>query len=616
MDFALQKLPFADIENAETLSIDDIAEMLGSKPRTATTPEIMCKSLLAGYIPLVSVGDVFEGSHRVGRLPQASRRVTLDGNSDIADLRIGSLIDAPPDWSATAFRVLNRFEYQLGGIQGVEESRCLVFRQGRTEYILPKLAIFRAFYCLSSKLINALCSGPWPHRASELISFKNYESGITTGLCPVSGSWKIVVQDRDLLPIAHVLALLWFDDHARKQAESLYTDSRLQNAALRGADGRSWYASANIPHRLEPLPFLLGLQGFSLRPFRPSRGHENRERFLITSITGSSWSLPDQLIEFEVDGSNAQGEERHPSEGDQPFRRGRASVEGDPNAVGTSVSDPNPNDPTNVFVGNSFEYFNEPKLQRQQKKSSKSYSTASQPYNDGAASLVSGGTPGSAGASPAPADALQRIRARSLQFEFLFRALQELRSTATITSFEPVTTTDSGLGIVRNGFGCWSLLRAKHRRERSLPKRGWEVVHERAAGQPNAAELGLSSRHARCVLILRVHLHFRQIILLEIEPRPQESAYCMVAFEQDHALSPWSVAPALDAIREHEGRFKEADLASAFATVTSNKVVAIRHYYTYKTTDGTKQETATGIRADILERSLLGIPSANLGVCS
>lgn len=612
VDFALQKLPFADISAADSLSSQEVAELLGTKPRAAGTPEvasleILLKPLLAAYIPSINVGDIFEGSKLVGRLPQMYRRVVLDGHSAVADLRIGTVIDAPSDWTAPNFRVLNRFEYQLGGIPGVEQSRCLVFRQNGTEYILPKLAIFRAFYCLSSSLINALCSGPWSQTAKEVISFKRYESGIATTRSEESGSWKIVLQDGTLSPMVHALALLWFDEHGRKQAESLHTDSLSQTSVQRGGDGR-WYASANIPHRFEPLPFHMGLQGFSLRPFRPSRRKDTFERFLVTAITGSSWSMPDQMVEFELDGSNAQGEEQHPSEDERPYGQGKSSVEGDPGAIGTSISDPNPKDATNIFMGNSFEYFDEPKVQRQIKQSSKTYPPSSQAQGDGEASLVSGGAGGTTGASPAPANTVQRVRASSQQFDFLVRALEELKGAGVVSAFDTISTTEAGLWIDRNGLVCWSLLRARHRKNGLIPKRGWEVVHEREAGQSTAGmESQPASRHARCLLVLHVQLHSRNIVLLEIEPRAQESAYCLIAFEQDSALLPSSVAPVLDAIREHEGRLRDANLAYAFATMTSNKVVIIRHCYTYSDHEDKTLKVATGLRSDILGKSLLAV---------
>lgn len=111
----------------------------------------------------------------------------------------------------------------------------------------------------------------------------------------------------------------------------------------------------------------------------------------------------------------------------------------------------------------------------------------------------------------------------------------------------------------------------------------------------------------------RVYFRDRCIVLLEIEPRPRGSMYCMVAFEQDQEFLPWLVTHALDAVRAHEGVFDDADLPSAFETMTSNPVVSLKHFYAYEG-EGGKRGAATGLLADRLANALARVPHSSSGL--
>jgi len=612
VNVALQKLTAQSTDELAQLSNTTIAELLGSRPRTSDGGEVeqpvtTNRVIQAGYLPILSVGEVIEGGSQVSRLPPQTREVRLTHNTALADLRVDAPLPPPADWSASApFRVLNRFEYQLGGIPGIQESRCLVFRFNGTEYILPKMVIFRAFYGFSSKVINALCSGPWPEKVREVISFAHYQSGLFTGVDEASGAWNIVLQTGVPPSHAAALALLWFDPYGRKQAESLYTDSLRQNDGRRGADGRSWHAGANIPHRLDLGPFKMRVQGFGLRAFRPSQRGSLIERFLITAITASTWTLPDQEVCFATHNSNAQGEQQHPAPEGRTYWRGKRPVEGDPNAVGTSTSDPSAQDSVNIFSATTFEYLNEPQVTAQRKKTNQTFPPSPPTPTDAPSLLVSAGEPTYAKAPASPTDVQERIRARSKQFEFLIEALDELAKDGRIDSFEACAPTDRALLITRNGLPCWSLLSPKNLRTGNVPFTGWEVIHRDETPEPDRQEEARTqTRYARCALILEIHRASQSIVLIEIEPRPTENAYCMVAFEKSQPLLPWLVSLVLDAIREHEGRLRSLDLNSLFAPITSNSVAVLKHPYKHEKAITKKWGPIIGLRADLLGNALL-----------
>lgn len=608
---ALQKLPTESVDALAHLSSTSIAEILGSRPRTpgaqeVDQPIITNRVIQAGYLPLLSIAEVIEGGSQVARLPTESREIRLLPSTVLADLRVGESLPPPAEWSASApFRVLNRFEYQLGGIPGIQDSRCLVFHFDGTEYILPKMVIFRAFYGFSSKLINALCSGPWPEKVREVISFAHYKSGLFTGIDQETGAWNIVLQAG--VPESHAapLALLWFDPYGRKQAESLYTDSLRQNDGRRGADGRSWHAGANIPHRLDLGPFKMRVQGFSLRPFQPWR-RSSGERFLITTITGSTWTLPDQEVCPALHRSNEQSDVQHPAPEGKTYWRGKQPVEGDPNAVGTSTSDPSAEDSVNVFSTMTFEYLNQPKIKPQKKQSSQKFAPSPPGPVDPPSMLVSAGEPTYAKVPASPAEIQERIRARSQQFEFLIRALDTLVSDGQIDSFEACAPTDPSLLVMRNGLPCWSFLSSSDRRIGNVPSSGWEIIHC-DEDQESDQQQGRRKRtqYARCALILEIRRADKSIVLIEIEPRLTGSAYCMIAFEKSQSLLPWLVSSVLDAIREHEGRLRNLDLKSIFAPITSNPVAVLKHSYEHEATEDKTLGPVVGLREDLLGDTLL-----------
>jgi hypothetical protein len=632
VDVALQLLPFEEPRNVNRLKAAQVAEVLANRhPRsrglekeaTATIRRI----LLAGFLPLVRTGDVYEMGRRVARLPADKYEVILTNRTAFSEHKFGERIDLekaaacglprlPPEWPPGApYKVLNHFEYPAAEeMKWAKDSRCLLFQYGDVEYILPRMVIFQAFYSGDSRLINALCNGHWAERAKEVISFSKYKSGIETVIDSETGDWKIVLApglDKSLAPI---LALLWFDEYARAQTNSLHTDSMLQNGRAGGPEGRGWFASANIPHRFEPEPFRMKVEGYCLRKSLMAQD-KGVDRVLITSILASSWSLPDQAVQWEWHNSSEQGEESGLDGGDKGYRGGKPAVEGDPNATGSPNSDPNADRPTNVVQNTSFEYLRPPTLTKQVKRSSQTFPPGSptKPERDPAAD-VSAGNPTFGDRVPAPSSIQTPIRAGSQQFDFLVKALGELKAASLIESYEPVAPEQSsGLAMTRNGLPCWSLLKPvsaeKRNKERRIPKRGWEIVRDDITATPG--EKRSKFRHARCVLMLRIRVRSRAIILLEIEPRPNASAFCMFTFEDSGTqLGEGHVSMVLKAIRDHEGVFTNDTLQRAFAPLASSAVKALRHAYTYsvqKADNGKEVDTVSGLRADILLKGLLGV---------
>lgn len=602
VDVLLQRLPFDSLKAIQRLTKSEVSEIFGKKVgEESPTPEMRCVSLLAAYIPMLHVGAVVQGTKVVACLQGESKRVVLTSATQwSADGRLNSDHAAPNGWSpGLPYKVLNKFEFQFGGYASFLESRCIVFESQGVEYVLPKVVVFRAYYAWSSKLVNAICGSSWPKAVEKLVSFSAYESGIKTEVDEETGIWKIVLQMGLARHRGPLLALLLFDSFGRSKAEAIYSDALQQNHGRRGGDGNRWFINADIPHRFEPHPFEMDVQAYRLRPLRPSMIEEERARYLITAITGSSWSLPDQEIEVELHLSGAKGDEQREAEGDRDGYRPRPPVDGDPDAVGVSTSDPNAGDSLNIFYAQPFEYINKPPWRPQRKASSVRFDKTPSASPSGSSMLVSGGIPTHADVSPSPAEVQSKIRARSQQFEFLIQALDEIHADQAIDSYSVFSpSADAGLTVVRNGMTCWSLLSRKDRSSGKLPREGWEIVFDEWVYD---GDVKSRERHARCILMLKIKQAGKEIILMEIEPRLAGPTFPMFAVVPNDGVSLWDVIPVLKAIRENNGVFNSsAELFDAFSSMTATKVDSSKHSYTKKLdADGNVVEY-TGLRVDIL----------------
>ena len=593
VDVDMQKLPFEKVASLHCLSQEAIAELLGKPPGSSNQPNppIRRWQMLAGYLGLLQAGDVIEAGRKISKLPTQRATIEISTANRPKDIRFADgerYLEKPPTWSqGIPYRVLNSFEYLMAtGLESgyanpnlhITRTRCLVIQYGDVEYILPKMVVFQAFYCLNSRLINALCNKAWPDAAGEVISFHVYDSGIGTRVDPETGAWDIVLttgMDRDF---GSQLALYWFDPFARACITALYTEALADSQVSQGAHGRGWLASANIPHALRPTPLKLDVEGYVLRKYRPNSKEKDRRRFLITSILGSSWPLKDQVIRVELHNSGEKGEEQVPAPEDRPYQHGQSSVEGDPNAMATSNADPLVTSATNVFRGSEFKYFDAPKPEKQPKKTSKIYASGAPPMNDGPSTVVSAGTPNYSAAAPPKASVVKSARDPSQQFDLLMRMMDRLLQYGVIDTFKVCAPDDPTYLVQRNGLCCWTLVSAECRISRTLPRSGWELIKVKRSGGNNPTERPTFNRYPRCVLILSIKIEEVSIIIFEIEPRPTErSRFRLVGFVQQNPIESRWVGPTLDAIRKCEGTFELKQVGQIFSSLTDRPPQVRKH---------------------------------------
>lgn len=595
---ALQRLLFDDLPLVTRLSQDDTAYLLGKRPGPALQDPTVFRTerVLAGYLPLLRVGDIARDGSIVGRLPCVRDTITLNNSAEVKSLSVSDKLPQPESWSAGVYRLLNRFDYHLDGIPDIYKAGCLVVRKNKIDFIIPKMVIFQTFYGFHTRMVNALCGGPWGLTAKKVISFDDYESGISTGIDDGTGAWRIVLETGIRSDLAPAIALLWFDPFARAATDALYTDALSQNSGVSSGDNRSWFTNANIPHQIDSRPFRMDVMGFPLRPFIPSAPDDAPKKFLVHSIVRSSWSLPDQLILWELANSNAKGAEQTQTTERKPFG-GKRPVEADPNAVATSDEDPNAGSAVNLAYGGTFEFIEKPKASKQAKTTSKSYPESSTVTTEDPDTVISSGNPVHGEGRPSKGEAEQRVRKPSKLFLHLVAALEALVRQGMVESFEAVAPPgDAGLLIVRNGIPCWSLLHLRDRMYNKTPKTGWEVIHD--SHIVNGVDV--PKRYARCLLIMRVILQSRSMILMEIEPRPGESSFCIYAFEQDQELVSWYVEQVISDIRAQMGRLSDSSLAKVFELLTVNPVRALKHAYEYPKGVPKEEAEPIGIRANLL----------------
>lgn len=595
---ALQQLPSDDLSAVTRLGQEDVAYLLGRRPGASSQAptQFRTERVLAGYLPLLRIGDIARDGAIVGRLPCVQASVTLNNSTEAKSWLVSEELPSPKDWSAGVYRLLNRFDFHLAGIPDIHKAGCLVVRKNNVDFIFPKMVIFQTFFGFHTRMVNALCGGPWRLTAKNVISFDDYESGISTGIDEETGAWRIVLEMGIRSDLAPALALLWFDSFARAETDALYTDALAQNAGVRSGDSRSWFTHANIPHRVDHRPFRMDVMGFPLRSFIPSAPDGGVKKFLVTSIVRSSWSLPDQVILWELANSNAKGAEQSQTTERKPFG-GKRPVEADPDAIATSDEDPDAGSSVNLAYAGAFEFIETPKTRQQVKSKSKTYPEGGTASADGPDSIISSGNPVHGDGRPAKGEAEQRMRKPSKLFLHLLAALDELVRQGSINSFEPVPPPgDAGLLIVRNGIPCWSLLRPGDRKSHKVPKTGWEVIHD--SHIVNGVDV--PRRYARCMLVMRVVVKGRPVILMEIEPRPGESSFCIYAFEQDQELVSWYVEHVMSEIRAQMGRLSASSLARVFEPLTVNPVRALKHAYEYPPGASKDRAEAVGVDANAL----------------
>ena len=574
----LQKLDQPDTASLNRLSQRDVAYLIGRRsgqPATEVATWAQPRPVLTGMLPLLKIGDVVRGTRLEGTLRQREATISLSKDTDFRIDDIFKKCDAPKDWSGT-WRTINRFEYELGAHREVAGSRCMVVRVGKIEYLIPCSVILRTFYGFHTKLANAICSGPWEIKSSQVISTAKFKSGIGTYRHAQTGAWNIVLQAGLTREHAVRLAALYFDEYARACANGIYASAGRQTHGVPAGGDRHWFVDAKIPYRWSERPFTMRVKGFPLRAHRPSAA--DGVRFLVTRIDATSWPFPDQEICSELFNSNRLSPDQDGEKVNKPYRKGHPPpVPADEGAELDHQTDAFKGAAENHADADDFRFLNEPRHLLQEKSSHQEYLGAAHPFSEGPSATLSAGNTAPGAEKPAPLVAESRDRRMAPHLQLLLNALDALMDAGEISAFEVLGPPEaSHLRQQRNGLPCWSFASEDQLREvqRGQAARGWEFIFE-----PPRIEGGAKRAYPRCLLVVRVQLEGHDVLIFEVEPRPSETAYRSYILEPTETVDSQAIETAVLVLRGYFGRLPPSGLSEAFRGLTRHQAVAVNHAY-------------------------------------
>ncbi|GEM_PF-1208023 len=263
----------------EKLSRPEIADLFGMRDG-----ESFITNIFVGAVSVYSIGDVFNRSKYVGSLPPLQLRTgnaleegessalytTHHGTGRTQEVHAHTEIGR--DSNRFPIKVLSKRQLDLDPRYRAR-SEFLVVRNTSNpdptkhiEFVIPRIAIYRAFYGFSSKVADIFSMGPWDTFASEAVYAEDF-AGNTTGADEATGAWNLVLELGMSKDDATLIALLYFDEYGRIQANRLAIP--MQKAAERvdldpSQDPR-WYTNARLPLQPHRGPYRGVVSGFALR---------------------------------------------------------------------------------------------------------------------------------------------------------------------------------------------------------------------------------------------------------------------------------------------------------------------------------------------------------------
>jgi hypothetical protein len=430
--------------------------------------------ILVGYLPGLSVGQVYRAGRLVFELPARRKTITLaDGEADGEDVGVRDIAAAPPWWGRDfPHPALSPFEFP-SLTSRFERSRCLVLRDATQAVVVPRIVIFRSFYGLHSELARAFCSGTYDQAMKRLVSFEEHENGLRTCVDEIANEWHIIVQRRVPNAFARLLAILLFDPFARQCAEELYSQSLQQ----RGGNAlASWHCRAKLPFHGA---LTLRLKGYDLAV--NSSAKHRLPRFLVTAITAAP--VPGYLLPIHAERSNSNSLSNDPRPGDTDTTyASRSRTKPTPSFLRLET-DADADQDYQSFRHDifSFEWLGAGPVPKIEKQSHKCYGGNHLLERKHAHRGVgSAGEPGGAGGA-APVDVGTTVRKRNKSFLRLLELFEELVKDGRLDRAVIVQPDEPSRRVEQGGVPCWNFLDDRARVTGVWPKRAWVMVKESEA---------------------------------------------------------------------------------------------------------------------------------------
>lgn len=568
-----QRLKFKNVSTIDRLDEAEIRKIVG-RTDNATGQDHYSNQhyhLLAGYIPHLRIGDVFKGRVRVGQLPASRRHVDLPDEALLTEAAIGDKLDPPTGWNDLPYRLMAARQFALP-FQLFKQSRCLYFldTSSATEYVIPRPVIFQTFYASHTLLANAFTSGAWASTARSLISESDFQSGLKTQVDPETGSWDLVLTPHvPAEDLAYILALFWFEPHARECAENVYA-AMLKDAGRNG--GHGWYASAKVPLRSNGSPLPLNVRGFSLTPRMPygrSGSAVPRHTFMVTSITAFPWPAWAPAVRWEKTNSGAKGETQTGQSGTRPYGNPRWSHPTS-GINATSAVDGSARIPGLEAVEDKISIIGAPPLEKIAKQRSIHYQgTRSTPPDDEDPSKVSSGNPSYRGDAQQPIRHRAVVRNSIASFAGLLDTMGALAKEhdTPLAGYFAIQPEDPSQLARTSGESCWNFLSFEQRQSGEWPRTGWRMVGGRGRRVPRTA------------LILRITLRDTEGYWIEIEPRTPSEAMCSPLLLGLGGDVQKALRNVLEKIVEKSGHHLQKPLEEAITANGGRGVRCFRHRY-------------------------------------
>jgi hypothetical protein len=518
----LQKLDITSHAQLNRLTRDHVWQLLGRNPGSAP-PDDRHRTVhvLTGLLPHLVIGRVFHQKRYVGELPSRPVRLALpNGEESGHELTLDASYEPPSGWnSAFPYKLLHTAEYD-GVSAPFSRSRCFVYAPARqnVEFIVPRTVIFQTFYAPQRDLALAFTSGPWNRTKKLVVWDGDLDSGLKTGIDPISGHWHVVLHASVKDGFAPLVALLLFDSTARNCADAIYT----QTINDRGNDMRKpWFASARFPFANSNDPLTLRVKGISLSPrlgrmvpdgTRP----ELKRSILVTAITASSWPTDLPEIGWEKLNSGEKGDEIVQVGGDRPYSKYPGSRPAGSQIQITSTEDALISEWDQEVQEDTFSWLNPPVVYKIPKQRSKQYTgSGSRLSEDSDPTTTSPGLRTHQRGNVAPVNSQVVVRDPINRFTYLLDALEACKKDGIVSDYSIFQPEEPSQRIMCNGVPCWNFLSREERSSGNWPKVGWVVMPRTQKGK---------RRSPRAALVVRVSLSKKVGYWIEIEASKGEGS--------------------------------------------------------------------------------------------
>lgn len=576
----LQKIPEQFHGTFRSASAAESAAILGKRSDELVEGEQFCQPqprVHAGSLPALSIGAVYHRKTLVGRLPSSSLTLSLsDVEESCVEVKLNEELEPPEKWTKGHYKVLNRFEF-IGPSYQFPYSRCLLLRLGNYDVVIPRTVILKSFYMASTAMALALSNGPWEKTLDTLINLKPMESGLKTEVAD-NGDWHIILQTKITHEYARHLAILFFDEHARACANSLYAELLIERAKAR--DG-AWHASAKIPFRPDGRPLKLQTSGYWL----PRRGSVSkpigRRKFLVTQILGSTVPSYIPTIKYELSNSGMRsGIKVTEVDKPGPYSGTRPTVEReDDELIIDSSLDAHAASVITVFPGDEMMWLDTQSLEKIEKDSSKTYqSQLAMKSAEVDTSHTSTGNTDFKNDSLSQARAEMLVREPDKRFDYLLDAFEKLQKHGVFDDFFIMEPEHLWQKVRRGNLVCWKFLDFKARITGARPRLGWVTVNA-----ANTHSVVGPKRSRRCALVVGITRGRQRGYWIEIESKDSESGF-LSPFIYDLTADPHAaIKQSLNVIAQHRGIGLRTVLLRNCVEHALGDVKCYRHAYASKT---------------------------------